>query len=487
MFACAEIFIYNYRTKFFSEEVFEMSDKILKKILVVISENFSNGVRADFITETQIRQAYKLRYGDEEIPAAFNVTAFIKKAAFYSGGRYYFVNALNKYRVFRLVDMALNAGNVIVYYEEFFARYRGKFCDWHVKTPDVLEALLRTGDSQLYFGDKYFALNRFVRLGDVIEYVVRTFPTGESFTIDQIREKLPYVPLDEIERTLSYPRKYLKTTNGKYFLAEQVSFDRPEIETMRLLLLRELETNGHAILQMQDFPSTMALNPELGESALRGVLFERFLSKDFSRHGNVLIARGAAVNGTRLLKRFCELQDELTLSELTDRAKKLGINRQISILDAADESMIRVSKTVFVRSTFLKFNTAAIDEALNSFVQGKIIALHDVTSFSTFEPVKDVRGCEWEWNLYLLESFLRKKSRRYKFHASSINPGNGAICPREKLFLSYIDLMSAVVLQEKIPLNETSIGAFLAEKNFRAKRTGGLTTSIIKRAQVVTV
>ena len=119
-----------------------MSDKILTKILGVITENFTNGVRADFITETQIRRAYKLRYGDEEIPAAFSVTAFIKKTAFFYGGKYYFVSTLNKGRVFRLVDATLNAGNVIVYYEELFRRHRGKFCDWHIKTPAVLGALI---------------------------------------------------------------------------------------------------------------------------------------------------------------------------------------------------------------------------------------------------------------------------------------------------------------------------------------------------------
>ena len=45
--------------------------------------------------------------------------------------------------------------------------------------------------------------------------------------------------------------------------------------------------------------------------------------------------------------------------------------------------------------------------------------------------------------------------------------------------------MSAVVVQEKVPLNTNSIDAFLSEKNFRAKRLGGLATSIIERAQVL--
>lgn len=462
-----------------------MSDKILKKILVVISENFSNGVRADFITETQIRRAYKVRYGDEEIPAAFSVMSFIKKVAFYCGGKYYFVSALNRWRVFRLVDMTLNAGNVIVYYDEFFSRYRKKLYDWHIKTPAVLGALLRTNDSGFYFSDKYFSVGKYVRPGDVIEYIVRSLPSSESFSVEQIHEKLSYVPPEEIERTLCNSRKYLKTINGKYLLAEQVALDPIELSEVRELLLIDLQTNGHAIFNLQDFPSTLALNPEISEATMRNLLFDRFLSKDFSRHGNILTARGTTVSRTNLLKRFCALRDELTINELFDRAKKLGVNRQSTILDATSETMTRVSKTLFVKTSHLHFDVAGIDEALNQIVHGKIISLSDVTGFETFAPVKDDRGFEWEWNLYLLESFLRRVSRRYKIHFSATNPMNGAICPREKIFLNYVDLISAVVLQENVPLNATSVNNFLLTKNFRARRVDDLSTSIIERAQVM--
>lgn len=465
-----------------------MSDKMLKKILVVISENFSNGVRADFITDNQIRRAYKLRYNDEEIPASFSVTNFIKKVSFYYGGKYYFVTALNRGRVFRLVDKVLNAGNMIVYYEEFFSRYRGKLNDWHVKTPSVLGALLRTNESQYYFSDKYFAVNKFVRLGDVIEYKVRSLPVGVPFTVEQIHEQLIYVPFQEIERVLNNPRKYTKAIDGKYLLTEQLAFDLSEITEVRNCLLNDLKTDGHAIFTVQDFPNTLALNPEFSEATIRGVLFDRFFSKEFSRHGNILTVHGAAFGGTNLLKKFCSLRDEVTLNELTDRAKKLGIIRQTAVVEAALESMTRVSKNIFVKDEFITFHTSAIDEALTPFVRGRIIALRDVTSFEKFEPAKDSRGFEWEWNIYLLESFLRKVSRKYKFHTSkATNLVNGAICPRDKIFLNYVDLMSAVVMQEKIPLDAHSIDAFLLEKKFRTKRIERLSTSIIERAHVMSL
>ena len=64
---------------------------------------------------------------------------------------------------------------------------------------------------------------------------------------------------------------------------------------------------------------------------------------------------------------------------------------------------------------------------------------------------------------------------------------NGAICPREKIFLNYVDLMSAVVVQEKIPLDTRAIDAFLIEKNFRTRSVDRLSTSIIERAQVMSL
>lgn len=463
-----------------------MSDKILKKILVVIFENFPNGVRADFITDNQIRRAYKLKYNGEEIPAMFDLITFIKKQAYFSDDKYYFVDLQKRNRVMRLVDATLNAGNIIVYYDEFFKRHRDMLQDLRITTPALLSSVLRATEGRFACSEKYIAINKFVKLSDVIEYLVRALPSGESFSARQLKEELPYVPEDEIIHVLNRPRKYLKTTNGKYLSAEQVSVDQTEVVEVQNLLLTDLKKNGHAIFNLQDFQNTLELNPELSDTTISNFLFEHFLSADFSRHGNILTARGSAVSGIKLLKKFCAAHDELTINELFDRAKKINVIQHTATIEAANESMIRVSKNLFVKESFIKFDVSAIDDALSSFVQGKIIALQDVKSFSKFAPVEDVRGFEWEWNLYLLESFLCKKSKRFQFHTSSPNNlAKGAICPREKIFLDYVDLMSAVVVQEKIPLTSTSVNDFLITKNFRTRRVDRVTSSIIERAHVL--
>ena len=463
-----------------------MADKILKKILVVLFENFPNGVRADFIAENQLRQAYKLKYGGEEIPSSFDLTRFIKKRAFFSEGKYYFIGTHERSHVMRLIDTALNAGNMLIYYDAFFKQHIEELQELKITNTSVLAAILRDGDGRFFCSNKYIAVNKFVKLVDVIEYIVNSFLKVESFSIEQIKEKLPYVPVSEILCFLKCSRKYLKTTDGKYLSTNQVLIDRTELMELHNFLLTDLQTNGHAIFNIQDFSNTLELNPELSETTVGNFLFEQFLSKDFSRHGNILTAHGTMTNGIKLLKKFCASHDELTINELFDRAKKLNIIQYTAIIDTANNSMLRVSKTLFVKEKFIRFNVSAIDDSLSPFVQGKIIALRDVTSFSTFAPVKDIRGFEWEWNLYLLESFLRKKSKRFQFHTSSPNNfANGAICPREKLFQNYVDLMSAVVVQERIPLNSTSVDDFLIAKNFRTRRVERVTSSVIERAHVL--
>ena len=102
-------------------------------------------------------------------------------------------------------------------------------------------------------------------------------------------------------------------------------------------------------------------------------------------------------------------------------------------ISAANEKKIRVEKNFFVKDALINFDVPGIDAALNSFVQGKVIPLRAVTSFTGFPPVEG-----YSWNLFLLESFLRRFSKKYSFMAAGANVNNsniGAIFPKSwKIF-----------------------------------------------------
>ena len=141
--------------------------------------------------------------------------------------------------------------------------------------------------------------------------------------------------------------------------------------------------------------------------------------------------------------------------------------------------MIRVNRNLFVKDSLINFNVAEIDKALSSFVNGKIISLRSVTSFTGFPPVE---GYLWNW--FLLENFLRKYSQKYVYNTTATNNSSiGAIYPASMKFENYLDVQVAAVIQEKIPSEKSAIENFLIEQGFRSKRIDKITERILQKSQ----
>ena len=104
-----------------------------------------------------------------------------------------------------------------------------------------------------------------------------------------------------------------------------------------------------------------------------------------------------------------------------------------------DRMTTRISADLFVKDELVKFNVAATDDAIENFAQGKIIPLRSVNDFTNFPPVEN-----YSWNLYLLESFLRKYSKNFVLNFSYYNNSNiGAIYPASMNFADYLEVQVA--------------------------------------------
>ena len=190
------------------------------------------------------------------------------------------------------------------------------------------------------------------------------------------------------------------------------------------------------------------------------------------------------VNLRQLIRNFCVEHDEITTDELLNYAVAVGSKKTSATnntFTAAYQVMVRVSKDLFIRDSLIVFDVDGVDSALNSFVQDKIIALRDVNDFSMFPPVKG-----YSWNLYMLESFLRKYSRRYNFDTAAANNSlMGAIYPKSRTFENYTDVQASIIVQENIPLDEKSIAEFLISRGIRKTKNKNALAEILNRAQEI--
>lgn len=453
---------------------------MIKKIFAVAQELFPNGVRADFIAVNKIKLAYFKKYG-EEIPPKFDVLDVLDTKTFPYDGKVYFISAEARKRVVNFADKLLADNNLIVFYESLYQRHRETFNKLKIFSPKLVAAILKAAEenffTEKFFGEKFFAINRYVTLKYVVEYILKS---GVKMTLDDLQKILPYVPADELRKTLSDAKAFMPTTTGKFSLPKTLQVDEREIESARKKFFADIKNHGYAVLNVKLFPESFAAN-ELSAKNFCNALYKDFFVNDFNLRGTLLTLKGKILTVKDLIRAFCAEHDELTAEKLFEHVNSIVDKKQstFTALEVAHEIMTRVSKDLFVKDERVHFDIDGTDAALNNFVQGRVIPLRDVTSFATFPPVDS-----YTWNLYLLESFVRKFSRQFKFYTPATNNALvGAICPRERNFADYRELQAAVIVQENIPLYPVAVEDFLVGKGFRSMRKKKTTQDIINLAR----
>ena len=453
---------------------------IMKKIIEIIRDNFSNGIRNDFIDTNKVRKIYSASYSDENITQSF-VADIIRANGIEAGGRFYFISDEASENIRHFFDDLLNT-NSIVYYSAAYERHADFFIRLNISSPEVLKKILREAGGRFHF-DEFCTTSRAVRL----DYEVAKMFTaaGKSLLLEDLQEKLPYVPKQKIFEILSDTKKYLPTSAGKFIPFSKIQFDIDEIDAAKQQISFQIDRNGYAAPEDYDLSSNFALNPELAEKDLRNVIYEKFFAADFLKRGKRLFKKNevgkkrSATGAVSQLREFIAEQKELPTEKLFAFAESLGIAQHVA-MRYAYEQMTRVEKNLLVKDELITFDVDGVDEALTPFVQGKIIPLRGVTNFTGFPPVEG-----YSWNLFLLESFLPKHSRQYVFSTTpGTNSANiGAIYPNSMEFADYLDVQAAAVVQENIPLEKSAVEEFLVSQGYRAMRIDKITERIIARAQ----
>ena len=344
-----------------------------------------------------------------------------------------------------------------------------------------MKKILQTAVGGHFYFSEFCSAKRAVRLDYLIAQIFTAAKT--SLSLDDLQEKLPYVPSEKILEVLSDAKKFLPTSAGKFIPFSKIQFDTDEIDAAKKQISLYIDKVGYAIPEDYSLSSNFALNPEVAEKDMRNIIYEKFFSENFTKRGKRLFRKNRVDKRTKTgsvnyLLKFIKEKNELSVKELFAFAQSLEIP-QSATLYYTHEQMIRVDKDLFVKDALINFDVVEVDKALRPFVKRKIIPLRGVTSFTGFPPVEG-----YSWNLFLLESFLRKYSKKYVYAAPAANSVNaGAIYSKSMEFADYLDVQATVILQEKVPLKKSAIEDFLVDKGFRARCIDKVTERIIARVQ----
>lgn len=448
---------------------------IVEELIDIIRRNFPNGVREDFIDLNKILRLYSTEHADKKISYAL-IANTIHTNGIECGGRFYLL-AQDKTEHLLLCLSEILEQYRIAYYAALYTKHAESFALFNIFSPEVLKKILQTNDTRYFYAEDFCVVTKTTRLDCEVAKIFMA--ADKSLSLDDLQDALPYVPSEKISALLANPQAYFQTIYGKYLPAAKIQLDLEEITTAKRQIALCLDAKGYAEPDDYNLSANLALNPEIAERDLRRLIYEKYFSKDFAKRGTRLLAKDNSSNDLRRdkLMQFLNARNETTLSELKTFAKDLCTI--LTAMKFALQVLVRVSEDLFVKDSLIKFDVSGVDEALTPFVQDKIIPLRAVTSFTGFPPVTG-----YSWNLFMLESFLRKYSRKYSFDAPAPNNANvGALYPKSRKFDDYLDVQAAAVVQENIPLTQAAVEEFLVGQGFRTKRIKKITEQIIVAAQ----
>lgn len=439
---------------------------------------------------SRVAKIYAANHAYQNLPLE-TIATVIHANGIEKDGRFYFVFGDTAEKLLQFFGEILK-NNPVVYYSAIYERHADFFTSLHIFSPEVLRKIMVwiDVDRKHFHRSDFCCTIRMIWLDDEFEKwinneIARIFAAaGKSLSLEDIQEEIPYVLAEKISEVLSNAKKYLPTNSGSYIPVSSLQFDTDEIRAAERQILSCIDAKGFADAEDFSLSSNFALNPEISEKDLFIVIYKKFFAASFTRRGRKLYRKDDGETDKKSgdfpknLRKFIDEHEELSVNKLYDFAEKFKAELYRALL-IAHEKMIRVDKNLFVKDALINFDVAGIDAALTPFVQGKIIPLRAVTSFTGFPPVEG-----YSWNLFLLESFLRKYSQKYVYTAPAVNSSNiGAIHPRARKFGDYLDVQVEAVVQEKIPLEKSAVEEFLVEKGYRTNRIDKVTKRIIYRAQ----
>lgn len=449
--------------------------ELLSAAEAILSSGFANGMRKNaVIAKKKFRKAY-LDLTGKELPGSVDIDALASAVGFEYADKFYTVSEANKQEMRKLVSTAVSIGRRVIFYEKFYQRHLDFMTKAGIFSSDMLRVILKQILPNMRYRRAFFAPTD----GDSLEQdIVNCFGEASMRTYDEIKARLVYADLSQIRKVCSYSNKFVWAKDETYALSDRIRLSQADIDQSLDIIARDVDRQGFSVFQRICVSKSMEWNPDMPEPAVREALYVKHLAPLYVKNRSIITPPGASLTAPTIMMEHCKGLREATLSELQAYEEELT-DRSTCSLYAAYETMIRVDQDHFVGLDTIAFNVHAIDDALSLYVQGKVIPLVSVKSFTSFPEVDG-----YPWNLFLLDSYCRHKSLQFRAMGGPAKSHPvGAIFPIQMRFDSYNDLLAQAAAESGLALHGDSVAEFLTQNAYTLRRIE--TGEIISKAQEI--
>lgn len=354
----------------------------------------------------------------------------------------------------------------IIYYEELYDLKSDEYFDAKIVSAEMLRAILKQLLPEFRYKNNYLAIakEKLTELELTKNDIIRVWGDGVLQTFDELSLKLPLIPLDKIKFTLAQQSVFIRNAAETYLQEDSYEADENEIGRLIEFIDEQCEDHGSASLDDVPFENLKAHNPELSEPAIINC-FCRLIDDRFDRNARILTRKGAGKDTYTAVLEFCRKQEKCTYDRLVRIAERAaGTVRTPEVIEAANSVMVRIDKDRFIADRLISFDVDRIDSALDHIVTNEFIGMKEITTFSTLP------FCGYGWNLFLLESYCRRFSKKYRYATRRANSSNSGAVVAKTCELPYHDIMAEAVARSGRELVEDEVFDFLTDAGYMERK-----------------
>lgn len=454
---------------------------VVEQLTDVLSAHFANGYRLNSPIElVRFRSFTEEDLGKEILLPDKELERHIAACGTTFDGKVYAVSDQAKERIKKLVEEYFADGARAIFFAEFYAKNENWLFGENVVSEDMLIEILRKLFPELAFKQIYFGYMDGSAFAVLESEILRVWGDNVLLTYTQIVERLQYIPLDRIKYALGQNGNFLWSNVETFSHVSRIDITDEEWGAIREAAMRKCNAYGYVSITDLPFGEIEERNYELSIPAIHNAVYRICLSDKFDKKGKIVTRKGDVFDALTIMKKYCRTIDKCSLDDLLNIEKELTGEVSLRIpIEVGNTILIRIGKDTYVADRYVHFKVNIIDEVIELFVKGGYLPLKSFTTFAAFPD------CGQEWNLFLLESYCRRFSRRFRFDAPTVNSRNAGAVIRKSCGLNYTEIMIDAVANADIPLKNTVVGKFLYESGYTGRSTTAKVSEIIDKARAI--
>lgn len=458
-----------------------LTPEVIAKLTHVLSAHFANGYRLDSPIEFARFISFAVRiFGEEIVLPHEELKRCISACGTTYDGKVYVVSEETKERIKELIEEYFSSGARVIFFAEFYAKNENWLFEASVVAEKMLIDILRNLFPELLFTQTYFGYTGTSVFAALEGEILRVWGDDAVVTYSQLAERLHYIPLERIKYALGQNGDFIWSSVETFSHVSRIEITDKERQVLREATSQECHARGYASMADLPFGEIVERNTELSITAVHNAVYRICLSDKFNKKGKIVAPKGVAFDALTIMKNYCQTIDKCSLDDLLTYEKELTgeIHRWIP-MEAGNAVLVRIDKNTYIADRYVHFNADIIDEAIALFVKGDYLPLKSFTTFGAFP------ACGQTWNLFLLESYCRRFSRKFRFDTPSVNSRNAGAVIRKTCDMGYTEIMTHAVAHADVSLKDTIVGKFLYENGYTGRSTTAKINEIIDKAKAI--